>query len=89
MKDEADKVTINAFDADHNPALHAEAGAKGLTPWQLFSNRVWATKGLVTGGHYQAVRPQKVTGAGSTGARPRITSARTGAPLSTCSRGWI
>ena len=59
MKDEADKVTI---DADHNPALHAEAAAKGITPWQLFSNRVWATKGLVTGGHYQAVRPQKVTG---------------------------
>ena len=31
MKDEADKVTIDAFDADHNPALHAEAAAKGLT----------------------------------------------------------
>ncbi|WNV46710.1 DNA methyltransferase [Klebsiella phage EKq1] len=62
MKDEADKVTIDEFNEDHNPALHAEAAAKGLTPWQLFSNRMWATKALATGGHYQAVLPQKVTG---------------------------
>lgn len=59
MKDEADKVTIDAFNEDHNPALHAEAAAKGLTPWQLFSNRMWATKALATGGHYQAVLLRK------------------------------
>ena len=38
MKDEADKFTIDAwekaqeFGGDHNPALHAEAAAKGMTP---------------------------------------------------------
>lgn len=68
MKDEADKFTIDAwekaqkFGGEHNPALHAEAAEKGLTPWQLMSNRVWATKGLVAASHYAAVRPQKVTG---------------------------
>ena len=89
MKDEAEKVTIDAFEADHNPALHAEAAAKGITPWQLFSNRVWATKGLVTGGHYQAVRPQKVTGRRFNGSKTPDNVRPNWRTLSTCSRGWI
>lgn len=62
MKDEHDAVTIDAFNAEHNDALHAAAAEQGLTPWQLVSNRVWASKGLVAGGHYQAVKPPLVTG---------------------------
>lgn len=62
MKDEADKVTIDAFEGERNAALHAEAAEKGLTPWQLMSNRVWARNALVATSYHQAVKPLKVTG---------------------------